>query len=48
MIKQVDEYIDYYLTDISSITKDDIYNKMGCLLNNFTEILDLKLDTASD
>ncbi|MDY3696927.1 Abi family protein [Staphylococcus hyicus] len=48
MIKQVDEYIDYYLTDISSITKDDIYNKMGCLLNNFTEIIDLKLDTASD
>ncbi len=42
MIKEIDNHIDYYLKDINTITKSNIYDKMGCLLNNFSEILNLK------
>lgn len=39
MINKVDEQIEYYLEEISTISKNDIYNKMGCLFENFSKII---------
>ena len=38
MINKVDEQIEYYLEEISTISKNDIYNKMGCLFENFSKL----------
>ncbi|MCJ0908818.1 Abi family protein [Mammaliicoccus sciuri] len=39
LCKELDAHIEYYGKELNVIKKSDIYNKMGCLTNDFCELL---------